>query len=206
MPCQNCWTFLCSPIPSIFTWFVFLQTTCLTTTKQQRSVIFPVMKEMHKLPSCVAAIKTSCLTADELLPHDLVFNSVSLSRSLSLSHLSLLPTIHRGDWYWQVNINEHALQHHVWERRGEPLSEWRVSAAANVRPARKQRPPQTDDCWHCWLRWSDQQRGQVRMVKWWSMIFRLTLMCRSKHVYIFWLKLVSTRLKYNYNNVKIQHN
>lgn len=65
------------------------------------------------------------LRADELLPGARVIQ------------LSPLPTIHRGDWYRQIDVNEHALQHHVRERRGEPLSEWRVPAAANIRPARE---------------------------------------------------------------------
>lgn len=70
----------------------------------------------------------------------------------------------RGDWHWQVHANEHALQYHVWERRGQSLPERRLPAAKNVRPTREQRPPQTDHRWHCWLWGPDQQRGQVRGV------------------------------------------
>ncbi len=110
---------------------------------------------------------------------------------------SLLTAIHRGDWYWQVHVNEHTLQYHVWERGGEPLSEWRVSAAANIWPAREQRPPQTDDCWHCRLRRSDKQRGQVRMVKWqmwcWECgaIWCLILICSLKDFLMLYLKFES---------------
>lgn len=48
-------------------------------------------KEMHRPPSCVPAIRASCLKVDELLPSDW-----AIKLSLSLSRVSPLPTVHKG--------------------------------------------------------------------------------------------------------------
>lgn len=74
-------------------------------------------------------------------------------------------TFHRWNGHRQVDVDEHAFQHHVWERRGQPLSERRLPAAAHVRPAGEQRSAETDRRRHGRLRWPDQQRRQVRMVE-----------------------------------------